>query len=457
MLRTAKLGVTVAVLVAVCGSSLARPASAPPVTGTGYLPSSIEPSFLSLVQPRPRSSEVVLEQFSLTDGRRLGALAKVPGWPAEVGNPHRSPGGSVWLTVSTGPRYRSGVAGGDPAPNSCASEVVRFDPSTGSSTVMLSSPSSALVSDAVPSPNGRRAVLVTGGCATSYFNQHLLVHDMSSGRDWTIGAGAVRCHLLSVPSWSSNGSKLLFVYGASTLSRGSDLGQGTCSVPRAGGLAVAPSGRASESGSWRLIAHQPGCSYQSAVFDRWGIAALEGCAKGSPQGGFPQSTYAGNAYLVQLTADGRRRMLRLHLKRGSDIGTLSTDPLSGSVLVSENQGANQGFLTYDWLWTFDGRRLRAVGRYPNESAPSVTAEGWFPTKRYRLFTHCGIEWAKIAGTFWRADHPLSDGHGNPPPGWGNPFQDGAITLTGATARFTSRAGTVTFHRTNRTRPPFVCS
>jgi hypothetical protein len=193
------------------------------------------------------------------------------------------------------------------------------------------------------------------------------------------------------------------------------------------------------------------------VFDRWGIAALEGCAKGSPQGGFPQSTYAGNAYLVQLTADGRRRMLRLHLKRGSDIGTLSTDPLSGSVLVSENQGANQGFLTYDWLWTFDGRRLRAVGRYPNESAPSVTAEGWFPTKRYRLFTHCGIEWAKIAGTFWRADHPLSDGHGNPPPGWGNPFQDGAITLTGATARFTSRAGTVTFHRTNRTRPPFVCS
>jgi hypothetical protein len=78
-------------------------------------------------------------------------------------------------------------------------------------------------------------------------------------------------------------------------------------------------------------------------------------------------------------------------------------------------------------------------------------------KPYELMTHCGIEWANIEGTFWRAEHPLSDGHGNPPPGCGNPFQSGTLTLTGATARFTSRAGTVTFQRTNRTRPPFLCS
>jgi len=398
----------------------------------------------------------VLAQFSLNDGRRLGALATVPGWPAEMGGPHPGPGGSVWLTVSTGPSYRGGVAGGDPAPNSGASEVVRFDPATGSSAVGLSFPSSALMSDAMPSPDGRRVVLVAGSCAMSFFNQHLLVRDIASGKEWTIGAAATRCHFLSVPSWSSNSSKLLFVYGASTLSsRSANLPQWTCSVPRAGGLAIAPAGRSSEPPSWRLIPHQPGCSYQSAVFDRWGIAALEGCATGSRQGGSPENTYLGNAYLIQLTAGGRR-MLRLPLKRGSDVGTLSTDPLSASVLVSENQAGNQGFPTHDSVWTFDGHGLRAIGRYPNESSPAVTAEGWFPTERYRLITHCGIEWAHLDGTFWRADHPPSDGRGTPP-GWGNPFQDGAITLTGASATFTSRAGTVTFHRTNRTRPPFICS
>jgi hypothetical protein len=79
-------------------------------------------------------------------------------------------------------------------------------------------------------------------------------------------------------------------------------------------------------------------------------------------------------------------------------------------------------------------------------------------QRYELYTHCGIAWARIDGRWWRAQHPLSDGNGNPPAGWGNPFQDGTLTLTGkGTARFDSAAGTVTFERTERTNPPFICS
>jgi hypothetical protein len=77
---------------------------------------------------------------------------------------------------------------------------------------------------------------------------------------------------------------------------------------------------------------------------------------------------------------------------------------------------------------------------------------------YQLYTHCGIEWAKIRGTFWRARHRLSDGGGNPPAGWGNPFQQGTLTFTNAkTARFTSAAGAVIFVRTALTNPPFLCS
>lgn len=77
---------------------------------------------------------------------------------------------------------------------------------------------------------------------------------------------------------------------------------------------------------------------------------------------------------------------------------------------------------------------------------------------YQLYTHCGIEWAKIDGTFWRAKQPLSDGSGNPPAGWGNPFENGTLVfLTPTTAKFHSLAGSVTFERTSRTRPPLICS
>jgi hypothetical protein len=77
---------------------------------------------------------------------------------------------------------------------------------------------------------------------------------------------------------------------------------------------------------------------------------------------------------------------------------------------------------------------------------------------YQLYTHCGIEWTKIDGTFWRAEHPLSDGSGNPPAGWDNPFQNGTLVLvTPTSARFNSPAGRVTFERTSRRQPPAICS
>jgi hypothetical protein len=77
---------------------------------------------------------------------------------------------------------------------------------------------------------------------------------------------------------------------------------------------------------------------------------------------------------------------------------------------------------------------------------------------YTLLTHCGIEWAKIDCAFWRALRPLSDGNGNPPPGWGNPSQPGTLTFTNrTTAEFSSPAGKVMFKRTDRKQPPFLCA
>ncbi len=60
---------------------------------------------------------------------------------------------------------------------------------------------------------------------------------------------------------------------------------------------------------------------------------------------------------------------------------------------------------------------------------------------YQLYTHCGIDEARIGGRYFEAVHPLSDGQGNPPPGWGNPFQQGTMTLLSPTeAVFRDRAG-----------------
>ncbi|MFF4758351.1 hypothetical protein [Streptomyces sp. NPDC001292] len=60
---------------------------------------------------------------------------------------------------------------------------------------------------------------------------------------------------------------------------------------------------------------------------------------------------------------------------------------------------------------------------------------------YDLYTHCGIDEARIGSTYFEAEAPLSDGSGNPPEGWGNPTQRGTMTLTSEReAVFTDDAG-----------------
>jgi hypothetical protein len=99
--------------------------------------------------------------------------------------------------------------------------------------------------------------------------------------------------------------------------------------------------------------------------------------------------------------------------------------------------------------------LSACGTTTSAARPATSVHR---REAYRLYTHCGIHWAKIDGRFWRATRPSSDGSGNPPQGWNNPFEEGTLTFTNpSTAEFSSPAGDVTFQRTNRTQPPLACS
>ncbi|MFJ2111775.1 MULTISPECIES: hypothetical protein [unclassified Streptomyces] len=67
-----------------------------------------------------------------------------------------------------------------------------------------------------------------------------------------------------------------------------------------------------------------------------------------------------------------------------------------------------------------------------------------PTGRtipFDLYTHCGIDEARVGSTYFEATTPLSDGSGNPPEGWDNPTQRGTMTLKSESeAVFTDDAG-----------------
>jgi hypothetical protein len=66
-----------------------------------------------------------------------------------------------------------------------------------------------------------------------------------------------------------------------------------------------------------------------------------------------------------------------------------------------------------------GRSCRRMHQFgpsgPSQIAHPATVTGSTPVP-YALYTHCGIGNAKIGGCWFEADHPLSDGSGNPPPG-----------------------------------------
>jgi hypothetical protein len=74
------------------------------------------------------------------------------------------------------------------------------------------------------------------------------------------------------------------------------------------------------------------------------------------------------------------------------------------------------------------------------AAPVATTTAPKPVP-YNLYTHCGIDYIQVGNRYYEATPPLSDGSGNPPPGWGNPYQPGTLTvISPAQAVFTDKAG-----------------
>jgi hypothetical protein len=114
---------------------------------------------------------------------------------------------------------------------------------------------------------------------------------------------------------------------------------------------------------------------------------------------------------------------------------------AGAVAV----GAVAGVVVASWIAS-SPHATQAPPDGPKADTATVAAE----SVPYHLYTHCGVGEARVGNRYFVAVHPLSDGSGNPPAGWGNPDQAGTMTLVSpAEAVFTDSAG----HRVKfRVRP-----
>ncbi|MGZ5374278.1 MAG: hypothetical protein ACXWDF_09685 [Aeromicrobium sp.] len=77
-----------------------------------------------------------------------------------------------------------------------------------------------------------------------------------------------------------------------------------------------------------------------------------------------------------------------------------------------------------------GESTRASSPSPSSAASSPTASS--EGRPFNLYTHCGLDRSpiEINGSFWKVTGPgpLSDGQGNPPAGFGNPYDQGMLTM-----------------------------
>lgn len=309
----------------------------------------------------------VLESLSLRTGLSTARLVELP--EGRVSSVLGS-GTTLWLTRSSGPRDRNNTAGGDPESDSCSGSVARLALGSGSETTVRTFARSTQVGGAVPSPDEHKVAFLVAPCARSYFNEHVLLADLHTGQSWTIGAGARVCHRISTPSWNARGTSLIFTYAPSNpaVRVGKSDGYGLCSDPIAGKIMILSATRPADLASAQILKPARGCSYLSAVFDPEGIAATEACEHGAlREFSFP-GDYDGDAYVVQLSAQGRP-LRRLAIKREPNPAVVARNPRGGPVLVTEDLGENTRPY-FNWIWTFNGRALKLV-RHSTENITAI--------------------------------------------------------------------------------------
>jgi hypothetical protein len=78
---------------------------------------------------------------------------------------------------------------------------------------------------------------------------------------------------------------------------------------------------------------------------------------------------------VQLNSFGKV-LFRIPLKRGANPGTVSSDPRTGVVLVTQDQTNRPHHPVYNWVWQLQGEHLRPITRFPFDGELTISAQPW---------------------------------------------------------------------------------
>lgn len=255
--------------------------------------------------------------------------------------------------------------------DSCRNTVQSVAPGQTSPAVLFTVPGSQTIGEVVPSPDGTRAVLSMAPCTANVGTTGLFIRDLASGRATPVTTSNNPCDGFGRAAWNSAGTKLVFVFARAYGPPSAGI---TSFCPGARNrLAIASLKGSSASRSRTLLAPDRGCVFGSASFDRDGIAATEGCKRGSPHDAPATST--GYAFLLQFNRHNRVAR-RVALKRGLEESLVATEPSTGDALVTQDQPANNGSPEDDWVWTFDGTRLDTISHYRAFDAAQVIAVPW---------------------------------------------------------------------------------
>ena len=374
----ALLAVAAAVLLTACAHGTGRAGGQPPATAGTW--ASAEPAaapvpgwrllpgqFVSLrFAPASQQSQGPMGFLEVALGDvRTGAVVRRL-LPASASSGMQVSGlaldraGDLWITYSKGPAYGGDVAGGDPRPDTRANEIDEVHAGTGRVTVFLRTGDNVLISGARPSPDGTRLVYTESACA-AYFDAHLRVTDLGSGRSWTIGQSVPRCHLLTSPAWSATAGTCSSA--TARPARRHSGPQGTCPAWSAGRLVQLDALTGQPGLAGPTVRADPGCQITSvAAGTGGGMLAIEGC------GTAPDYT-GGPARLLVLSASTHpvRLLQPRHVhRRQRPRRQPSRDEHSISAYLYCNPPGHPGPVTR--LWEYHDGTLRLITSIPGDTS-----------------------------------------------------------------------------------------
>jgi hypothetical protein len=330
-------------------------------------------TFVSMLPACGCGKSTELDVFSTSDGRRLGRLAPVPSEGFEVATPSATSAGRLYVTMTSAGRCsKTGymecphwIAG------SCGNEVRTLAPGHAGLQLAFDIAGSEKIGQVVPSPHGRQVAFDMSPCVSPTGTAGMYIRSLRRGGTRAVLSSSNICDGYGPAAWSSNASEIAFPYepaGGKPMEMAGGFG---CPEGRRNYLVIA-STRPNPS-SEVDVAAGAGCVFEAVAFDMAGVVAAEGCSKGGPKGQVAPNV--GDAFLLQYSRTGHLKA-RIALKRGLEQAVLSTEPLTGRVLVTQDRPANGPYPEQDLVWEFNGTRLREVAHYRADDAPQVLAVAW---------------------------------------------------------------------------------